>query len=628
MVSFVQQTEGARPTGIGDQQIVKKDLSYIDSINSAIDSTFKAIDIAGDISSKATAKDLVTSAQAAVESERKESEEFAALDALGDDAGAKEVARKTALLEKGVAQGRITRENARLRVTDLVTKGIEESPIFASKIRNSASRLLGFDLQSEATKQFFGSFEPSGSAKKVNPREAQAQFMSDNLGLPITSTRQLVAQQEELSLRKSIRADKLELGDMTADQALAERSIEDSLEGVNNIFGEALALQREGGEINADTWAQLTSKHENAFVNATLEEYRASGLNITSEQEAKVRSNASARYKVLNEQISKFDSSFLNKQNLERLVTTQKLFGAQAMPVFSTLINSFGDRIGSQIIDMYANAAGKPERLQAALAANPALAPFVDLLSQDPEGFTKRMNSSLLKLNSPEVGDITAEDSGFIDLFLNQVGTTAPPKERESVIEKLANKGMPTKAASVLAKAGRTAATPKEVQFMKGEWAATKAGVPQQIAALIAELPNSTIELTAQGLVEKAGTRNVKGREIARAANSDVTAQLAKINTLLSAANKGWGKDFGISNLQSEATNMVNSINSLAGEIKEARSSEITSGVVSNGRVRAPSTSATETIFDTVIFTEKFKGVSVEDKQARLEELRAKQGVQ
>lgn len=595
MTTFVQQVEGVQPTDIGNQQIVKKDLSYLNTAAKAVDQTIQGADVVGTAIGKQRATDLVSEAQQTVDAERAEAEEFAKLEALGNDAGAKEVARKTALLEKGVAQGRITRENARLRVADLVTKGIEESPLLANKIRESATRLLGFNPQSEAAQQFFGSFQPSGTQEKMGTREKQAQFISANTDMSLSASRQLVAQQEMIAAQKSIRADQLALGDMTADEALAQRSIEDDLEGTNAVFGDAIALQREGKAINADTWAQLATKHENAFVQATLEEYRAAGTRITSAQESKVRENAKARYSRLTEQLQGFDQGFLNKQNLERLVTSQKLFGAQAMPVFSTLVNSFGDRIGSQILDLYANAAGKPERLQAALGANPALAPFVTMLSQDPKGFTQQMNNSLLKLNNP-TNDLTATDAGLIDVFLKTVVEKVNPEDRQSVIEKLANKGLTTKAASVLSNAGPIGATPQEVQFMKNEWQAAKSGLPQQVAALIAELPDSSIELTPQGLVERAGTRNVKGRQIDRAANSDVTAQLVKINTLLGAANKGWGKALGISNLQTEATGFVDSINTMAAEIKEAKANEVPAAPTA-GRVRAPVAPKADVIF-------------------------------
>lgn len=567
MVSFVQQTEGVRPTDIGNQRIVQEDLSYINSIGKAVDTAIQGADIVGTAIGKQKAKDIVAEAQQTVDTEVKEAEELAKIQSLGDEAGPAEIARKTALLEKGVARGRISRENARLRVADLVSKGIEENPIFASKIRQSASNLLGFNPESEAVRQFFGAFQPASTATQMSADEKNAQFLSSNSGLSLTASRQLIAQGKEVALRKQIRQDQLELGDMTVDQYLAAESVDDDIEGTNAIFGDALALARQNKPINADTWSQLAAQRENAFVMQVLTAARSSGVNITSEQEAKVRENAKARYDRLVEQLGRFDETFLNKQNLERMVTAQKLFGAQAMPVFSTLVNSFGDRIGSQILDLYANAAGKPERLQAMLGANPALAPFVTMLQQDPAKFSERMNNSLLKLNNPDA-EMTPEDTGFIDLFLNQTLRQANPEDRKSVIDMLVNKGMPTKAASVLANAGRTGAAPEEVNFMKGEWDLVQGVSPNAIIDKIKQGNRSLSDRGATVQLSQDGKHLLlmQGRDLStglprQATGHPAYADIQKINTFLNAAEKGWGKDLGITDTSRLAQQFVNSIN-------------------------------------------------------------------
>ena len=606
MASFVQQTEGVAPSGIGNQQIVQKDSSYLSTAARAVDSVFQGINTVGEAVGNQRAAEITGEALAEVERERRESEEFTYIASLGDTANAQQVARKAALLEKGVAQGKITRENARLRVTDLVTKGIEESPLFASQIRKSAERLLGFSLESEATRQFFGSFEPTGAGETTkSATEKRAEFLSQNTDLSLPAARQLIAQQDMLELQKTIRADKLAVGDMTADQALAERATEDDIEGTNAIFGEAVALKRQNKEINADTWAQLATKYENAFVMSTLEEYRAAGIPISSDQQAKVRANAKERYTRLTEQISKFDTGFLNKQNLERLVTAQKLFGAQAMPTFSLLVNSFGERIGSQVLDMYANAGGKPERLEAALGANPALVPFIEMLRQDPKKFTERMNDSLLKLSNSNVGDIDAVDAGFLDIFLNSVVKDAKPEDRESIVEKLSNKNLNTKAVSVLANAGRGGATKQEIKYMVDQWNLVQGVSPNLVAGAILE-GNKTltdrgarVELSADGknLVLRQGINPIT-QQPQQATGHPAWSEVQKINNFLNASKKGWANDLGITDTAKAAKQFADQINGLV--------------------TKSP----------TVDFSAKFQSMSAEDKEKRRQELLKKRGNQ
>lgn len=572
MTTFVQQVEGARPVGIGDQRVLKQDQSHIASIGRAVDTAFQSFDEIGTAVGKQKAKDLVASAQAEVDAALAGEEEELT---FGDDSALNEVASKAARYERGVSQGSISRETARLHVANAVTKGIEENPLFANKIRKAATNLLGFNPESEGVRQFFGAFQPAGTTSKLSAREKQAQFMADNSNgkLSLSASRHLIAQAEEVGLRKQLNQDRLALGDVSADQFLAESSIDDDIEGTQAIFGDALRLTNEGEEINADTWAQLAAKRENAFVAATLQQYRDSGIAISSAQEAKVRENAKGRYDRLSEQLSRFDQGFLNKQNLDRLVTAQKLFGAKAMPVFSTLVNSFGDRIGSQILDLYANAAGKPERLEAALGANPALVPFVTMLKQDPKGFTDRMNQSLLKLNGTSSDDLSPEDVGFIDLFLNTTVKKAAPKDRATVIEKLANMGVPTKAASVLAQSGRTAATPEEIAFMKREWELVNGTSPNTVANKIKQ-GNRTLtdrgarlELNPDGnnLVLYQGINPIT-QEPQQATGHPAWPEIQKINTFLNAARTGWGNDLKINNPQAIAKQFMDQINGSAAQ--------------------------------------------------------------
>lgn len=579
MVSFVQQVEGIQDTGIGNQQVVRRDNSYINTLSGAIQDGIRGIDAGLDAFARVEGRDLVRDAQQQVEQERTEDEELQILSALGDSAIENDVARETARLEKGVSQGRITRDNARLRVADLVTRRIEESPIMASRIRESASRLLGFDITSEASRQFFGSFQPAGSGgEQVSAFERRARFISDNRGIGIQQARELVALNEETTLRKSIAENNLSVGAIANDRFIAELDSVDQLEGVQSVLTNMLDIVNAGGKVDSDAINRSILQQEQAYINALETSARAAGRPLTTDQLATARELAKNRYEALREQLNSFDSLTLDKKQLERFVTAQKLFGTKAFPSLSFITNNFGERLSSSLFDLFAETSGNPQRLQAILDSSPALRRFIPILSTDPDQFNKTLYGSLEKLVDPD-SELTGEDAALTDFFISQIGKNMPPTEHESLIEKLSSKGMGTKAVSSLTSRGRSVATPREVKFMQREWDLAQQTLPDEINTLIEQGNESlirsnqgvTINVTEDGLLtldkfKEDGVTPDPQRFLHPAYNS-----IQKINQFLKSTDKGWANDLGINNRVQTANNIKASIQVGAERMAELR---------------------------------------------------------
>lgn len=585
MTSFVQQVEGPQAASIGNQQIVQKDSSHINTLARGINSGIQAIDTIAGAVGEVKARDLVSKAQQQLDTEVNASDQAVrdaeiALNTLSDDAAADEIQRKTASYERAIAQGKITRENARLRVADLVTKGIEESPFIADKIRRSASRLLGFDPTAEATQQFFGGFQPKGSGQsRTSAFETKAQFLAANTNMNIQQAREKIAIDEELALRKSTAQSRVELGAIANDQFIAERDSIDQIEGVGSVLGGLLQLQREGQTIDSNAINQQILVQEQAYIAAVETEAREAGRPLTTDQLSKLRSTAADRYDALRGQLESFDTLVTDKKFLERVVTANKIFGTKAMPNFAFLVDFAGERTASSLIDLYANVAGNPERLRAVLDSNPAMRRFIPILEANPDEFSRMLNNTVTKLADP-AAVMDEEDAALTDFFLGQVGNNLPPTEHETVVEMLASKGAGAKAISSISSRGRNIATPREVEYTKGEWELAQDILPDEIRAAI-DAGNQAVARSNQGVsisVNEAGLLSLDKfkpdgspdpqRFLHPAYNS-----VQKINQFLKMSDKGWGKDLGIKDKTAVANQIRRQIESPA--ITEDRMDEL-----------------------------------------------------
>ena len=337
----------------------------------------------------------------------------------------------------------------------------------------------------------------------------------------------------------------------------------DQTEGVQAVFASLLDSQREGIAIDSNVINQSIIQQEQAYINAVETEARSSGRPLTTDQLATLRTTAANRYDAIRQQLESFDTGELNKKTLERLVTTQKLFGAEALPTFSFLTNAFGERTASSLLDLYANVAGNPERLRAVLDSNPSLKPFIGILETDPDTFSRMVNASVTKLDDPDA-TLNAEDVALTDFFINQVGKNMPPTEHESLIEKLSSKGMPSKAVSSLSSRGHAIATPREEKFMQSQWDLAQQILPDQINTLI-EQGNESPILTDQGVSVAVTDEGLLTLEKFKADGVTPDPQrflhpafndIQKINQFLKSTDKGWGDSLGITDRTQTANNI------------------------------------------------------------------------
>jgi len=571
MATFQTRSDEVQQTGIGNQQIIQKQVASFSGVANALGNAVSVgADAVADEVAQSRAKDVVTAAQKGIdtlEAERKE-RLIAAEEALADKT-ISDVARTSALVARRMNSGKMTRDAARLEVSKSVVAAIEEQPFLTQRIRKAAGALLGFDPQSEGLKQFFSGFETRESlavGTKKTKRQQTSEFLQQNLNLSAKSVDTLMAQAEFSGLQKEARGNALAIGNMQVEEALSEASINDSLGGMNDMLATAIQASNKGEEVNENFWKTQIDTQRAAFVSSFTQELKDSGIVPTPGVLAKVNETARVRYDDMREMIKGFDSSFLRQKNLDRLVTLQKSFAAEAMPTFTFLNNVYGERTAGRIIDLMEQAGGSAAQLRTLLSISPGMKPLASLLEQDPKGFNKRMAETLKRLSSPTQA-MSLEDGPMLDAILSSVVKDAPPEERESVIEMLDNKGLPNKATSLLLKAGAGSRTPKENKRMRREWDLMQTTTVQSIVNLITDSDRGIydrvdgVSLNKDGLTLTLGDREL----LTHPAFSDIE----KINKFLTGAGKtGWGTVLGIKDTLTTARALADTINK---EVKERR---------------------------------------------------------
>lgn len=551
MTTFSQDTQGPANTGIGDQRQITRDNSYVETTKTAVASGLNTAKEVHGAVGHVKGVDAVVQAQKTVDQEAADSEEYMRIEALGDTASIADVARQSELLTKNVARGRMTRENARLRVADLVSKSIEESPIFASEIRQSAGNLLGFDPKSEAARQFFGAYKPAGT-DKLSALDKKANFISESTGQPVKTVRKALAESMMAESRLSTLKDQLALEDIEVDDYIAESTAITYKSSMNDLYGSLSMKIKEQGSVDLLTWNKEVADAKKGYISASLVELSAlgySGRTVLS----KLNEQANLIYDPILETTESYDTNKVTARYLERKVQMAQIFASEANPVMFTIKHGYGERMASQVFDLLASSEGNESRLNL-LKKTSGIGQFVNLAQMSREQFAKFSGNVMAKLGSPEGRSkgFTEEEAAVIDGVLGSMLPTMDGEDRSTVQTLLDDAGMPNKARSVIIGENkilvdRSKATPDTVRYVKHDYELIKNNNPKQIAAILGTSPafvsvgkDGTIVLDSGKMGSGQGGRNVP----VRPQTSDAYDKVQQINAYL--RSDSWGKELGI----------------------------------------------------------------------------------
>ena len=584
--TFISKTNGIQDVGIGNQQLdsTAETNSTAGIINAVTSEGFKAASMYADNKAESVAQRIVNDSFRDLENTRASSED----DDFGNDEpvvkGVKEVSAK---LGRGVSQGTMTRENARLLVSNSVVKAIEEQPWLSRQIRAAASNLLGFDPKSEGTRQYFASYntEAELKARANSAKDTKYETAVKNLvsaGYSIEQAREIAGEQLRTEVEIDLLTNKMKKGEVDAEMAFRKASTIDANRANIDVMTRMKQASNDGATFSPTLWREEVRAQENASWLTIENQLMAMPVPPTTTVLARMKAEHTGRYDAYYERVKDLGPDAFTKEAIDSQRLTNELTAYVTSPTLKALEDGFGERAVPDMMALIKAADGDPVKKKALIKLDPRLEDFFTSYGDNRGMANSKVIEALTRLTkiarSPNLGlkDFSNTDAAFYDNFLIPSLEKASPENREKAVKELFDAGLSQRALTVITKNDRSAVTDYEAGVVGKVWEQTKGTTLPRIA----EDVRSFVEDATKGNVDFDVVTDTKTGDVSIVAyqgtnlstgnrrqllNHPITEKLNNINKYLHMSGRGWGKDLGIKNQAIEAKEWLLKLN----EVKE-----------------------------------------------------------
>lgn len=539
-------------------------------------------------------KSAIARADAAIagQSDLSELDPVSQLDILsGGEPSVQAVTSSSNKLQRAVNKGTISREHARLLVSNSVVKAIEEQPFLSRQIRQAASNLLGFDPKSEGVRQFFQSFdtkeELEAQSRASQGRQTPLQKTLERVSAYITDPREALEEARKLiRLEDQSKAlsQEVELGDMTSEKLFNNVMSISRQDSTRSIMVALTDASRAGVDLdNPKELELLLETQRNASWEAIQQTLLSNPNGAPSvSQRSLFRTEHDATFDRLAKQVKDLGPKALLDTKVEALSAMSTVFAHETLPQLKFLNDQF-PRVAEEVYGTLIAGAGTPKQ-NALIAAQPGLSPLLDLASSNPDEFRKKIFGTLVKLGkATDIKDLTPEDKQVADHIVKTVVPTLEPQDREKVLTSLNKAGLTASTTKSVQSRSPTASTDGEKKLLRDEWNNIQATQPKAIADKIkakrsAVIPDRSLTVSLDPSGKRLiVTRNVTSPSagIIRIEDGDSFPEISKINRMLEAAEKGWAAELNIPDVGAKAQELLGKINGVDIEAKRKRLEEL-----------------------------------------------------
>jgi len=585
--TFVQKVEGQGQTSIGNQQTVTRDRSYINTAVNAVDSVLTGVDIGRTAVGKSIAKDAVQQAQLEIDSTLRDQEDLAALQTIGDDPSVSELARKAALVAKGVEKGTMNRGAAELLMANEVKSRIQSNPLFADKIREAATNILGFNPESRAVRQFFGAIDPAGTTTKTTKFDRDIANLVKFGGHTPSSAAKQLTREMDLASKGNIADLELQAGVRDANTWLGTKIAHNSPQATDRFLTGLRTLEANGEDIDAAEMKRLINEDKLATKNALLTGLTAANKTITPEITANIDAQLESQYANYTTIAEGADSLKKATRDLDMFKTMQEIAGVEALPRLTAMNNILGERLTERYMEIIQLAGGNEQELENLFKNAPALREVHRAFSGDLEGFPKLIDGVMQKLQSGTVTNpdgtpnVTEEEVKVLDGLQNTLGGKDAPPEQRSALAGLLADVSPPRASQVILGSRAGLATAKDKAFVKNRWNTLSGAAAHSLIKEISEDSNKSLELTMTPNGLSLTRRALGPAGVVRIGVADTQAGKAilELNKYLQATSRGWGPELGITDPFKTGSDIVSRVNTAldtAAQSREATKAEDT----------------------------------------------------
>lgn len=578
MVQPIQSNQLSPIQGsIGQQRIVQEQGPTVGAIASnAIQQGAATVDMVGDIYAKNEANALVNETIEEVD---------AAIAAAEQGAKENVFTKKTpedlavnndewTMIQNAVASGAMSQEKARLIASSRLRTRIAEQPLFADKLRQAASGVLGFNIESEAARQYFAALPTQASLNSGSSRQTyqqkideQATAIANTIGVDFETARRTLVTADYAEQQKSALSSQLQMGAITAQQYTSGMEVEDQKTAFATIMGEVRAFEAENGQpIDSVAFNRTLEQRKQTYIEQFNAGWTEANGTLNSPEYTRALSAINQRYDQYKEEIERIGFDNLSAIQLERTERARQALGDQYFAETKFIRETFGDRVASDIVNM---AGWSESQRELHLSRSPQLRQAWDIFSGDNQKFTQAMTGAATKLMSGQ--PLSETEQLFVDDIAMNINRNGSDEAKDALVDGMFRSGLPWKGLSNISSNSPRLETAERKQYFKTMFEQDLEPTLKQFAAEMTSSPAFRWEVDSSGKLmvisdnPAGGLPSVApGGLITNPAEQqrDIIAfnrakQVAdKINLFAEGLNNGWSRELNTS--LGEYINVVN----------------------------------------------------------------------
>lgn len=578
MVQPIQSNQLSPIQGsIGQQRVVQEQGPTIGSIASnAVQQGANTVDMVGDIYAKNEAQALVENTIEEVDAAVAAAERGAKENTFSKKAPQELAVNNDEwlMIQNAVASGAMTQEKARLIASSRLRTRIAEQPLFADKLRQAASGVLGFNIESEAARQYFAALPTEAAARGGSGRQTyqqkideQATAIANTIGVDFETARRTLVTADFAEQQKSALASQLQMGAISAQKYTSDMEVEDQKTAFATLMGEVRAFEAENGKpIDNLAFGRILDERKQVYIEQFNKGWTDANGTLNSPEYTRALTSINQRYDQYKEYIDSVGVDNITAVELERTERARQALGDQFFGPMKFVRENFGDRVMSDMVNL---ASLSDAQRDLVLSRSPQLQQAWQFLNGDPQRFTQTMSSAAQKMLSGQ--ELTEVESNFADYVVKEITTTGSDESKDALVDGLFRSGLPWKGLSSISANSPRLETAERKQYFKTMFEQDLEPTLKQFAAEMTASPAFRWEVGSDGKLMVINDNPAGGLPavapgglITNPAEQqrDIVAfnrakQVAdKINLFAEGLNNGWSRELNTS--LGEYINLVN----------------------------------------------------------------------
>lgn len=566
MVQLIQSNQlSGIPGSAGRQQVIQDTSPTLGSaISGAIDAATGAYDAAGTIYAKNQAQSLVgeelenVDSAIAIAEKKAADEDFVAPDDMPVSSS------EFTVIENAVRSGAMSREKARLLASSRLRTRIAEQPMFADKLRQAASQVVGFNIQSEPAQQYFAAFQTNAQLAQNGVNDYRNKLMQEAsakapiFGVTTEEMYKELVMRDEIGARKEAALARQDLEGADNIETFTEINQENSKIRFTNILGTFKEQFGESGSVD-EAAAEIILAEAEAQELAELEQIWTGDQ--TSTEFGRARDTISASYDQIRDYADAVGYDNLNKIGIQRAKDARTMLGDELFSTEKMLAENLGQQVSSQAFETLANIT-QPSRLEQMFRSNPTLGRVGAILGNPTatKAFGGQMSEVYKKIAGGQpiedqvneqtgVNDADVADTVLADMFSN-----AGEEGENAAINYLKEQGREIKPLSLLVTKAPGRATEDSKKYFQAQFKNSVPVVADRLATVLATNPALEWEITDSGKIEivqpqpsqdvrggRAMQEDIRRTQRQMAAYNQAQEQAEHLNLYADGISKGWG---------------------------------------------------------------------------------------